>query len=209
MTCSAYVQAFWRSRVASMLVRLSALAFWPPPLPSFWPRAFWKLCGRSSTQLLALPIASSSLSSSFLASAFAFRVVRFLAAPIAAPESAPITVPTTGRPMLSRPRRQPPRHQECFQPCLARISACISLNLDLCRPCFSPRVERNDARFCKSRCQHEVHFMHCRAERLSGTHRRTITRCWRGPIPKARYPLLHRLAGLWQANDVRQAHPHQ
>jgi hypothetical protein len=28
--------------------------------------------------------------------AFAFRVVRFLAAPIAAPERAPITVPTTG-----------------------------------------------------------------------------------------------------------------
>jgi hypothetical protein len=30
--------------------------------------------------------------------AFAFRVVRFLAAPIAAPERPPITVPTTGTP---------------------------------------------------------------------------------------------------------------
>ena len=33
VTCSIYVQAFWRSRVASMLVRLSALAFWSR---SFW-----------------------------------------------------------------------------------------------------------------------------------------------------------------------------
>ena len=48
MTCSTYVQAFWRPHAASMLGRLSALAFWPLPLPSFWLRAFWKLCGRSS-----------------------------------------------------------------------------------------------------------------------------------------------------------------
>ena len=44
--------------------------------------------------------------------AFAFRVVRFLAAPIAAPESAPITVPTTGTPSAvpaTAPAAAPPR----------------------------------------------------------------------------------------------------
>ena len=43
---------------------------------------------------------------------FAFRVVRFLAAPIAAPESAPITVPTTGTPSAvpaTAPAAAPPR----------------------------------------------------------------------------------------------------
>jgi hypothetical protein len=44
--------------------------------------------------------------------AFAFRVVRFLAAPIAAPESAPITVPTTGVPSAvpaTAPTAAPPK----------------------------------------------------------------------------------------------------
>jgi hypothetical protein len=44
VTCSTYVQAFWQPHAASMLGRLSALAFWPLLLPSFWQRAFWKLC---------------------------------------------------------------------------------------------------------------------------------------------------------------------
>ena len=48
----------------------------------------------------------------FFGVAFAFRVVRFLAAPIAAPESAPITVPTTGTPSAvpaTAPAAAPPR----------------------------------------------------------------------------------------------------
>jgi hypothetical protein len=46
------------------------------------------------------------------AAAFAFRVLRFLAALIAAPESAPITVPTTGTPSAvpaTAPATAPPR----------------------------------------------------------------------------------------------------
>ena len=46
------------------------------------------------------------------AAAFAFRELRFLAAPIAAPESAPITVPTTGTPSAvpaTAPAAAPPR----------------------------------------------------------------------------------------------------
>jgi hypothetical protein len=48
----------------------------------------------------------------FFGAASAFRVVRFLAAPIAAPESAPITVPTTGTPNAvpaTAPATAPPR----------------------------------------------------------------------------------------------------
>ena len=162
VTCSAYVRAFWPSRAASMLVRLSALAFWPLLLPSFWPRAFSKLCGRSSTQLSVLPIASSSLSSSFYGAAFAFCVVRFLAAPIAAPESAPITVPTTGKPSAvpaTAPATAPPRV----------LPAVPVLHLYLCpyqsHLIFVVHVSlpelRNDARFCKSSCQHAAYLMHC------------------------------------------------
>jgi hypothetical protein len=50
-----------------MLALLSALAFWPLPLPPSWARAFLKLCGGSPTQLLLLSIAFLRLSSSFLA----------------------------------------------------------------------------------------------------------------------------------------------
>ena len=44
--------------------------------------------------------------------------------------------------------------------------------------------------------------MHCRAERLRGLSRRTITPCWRGLISKACNPLFHRLARFWQASHV-------
>ena len=61
----------------------------------------------------------------------------------------------------------------------SRACACITaLSLYLCRPCLSPRVERNDARFCKSSCQHEVLVMHCREESpLPHLLSRTITLC--------------------------------
>jgi hypothetical protein len=39
---------------------------------------------------------------------------------------------------------------------------------------------------------------------LTSLSRRTITRCWRGPIPEARNPLLSSFARLWQASDVHR-----
>ena len=45
----------------------------------------------------------------------------------------------------------------------SRACACIrALSSYLCRPCLSPRVERNDARFCKPSCQQRLFVMHCR-----------------------------------------------
>jgi hypothetical protein len=64
---STFVRPFWRPRVASMLARFSALAFWPLLLPSFWRQSFWSLYECSCWLLLSLSIAFSLLNSPFLA----------------------------------------------------------------------------------------------------------------------------------------------
>jgi hypothetical protein len=139
----------------------------------------------------------------FFGAAFAFRVVRFLAAPIAAPERAPITVPTTGKPSAvpaTAPATAPPSALPAV-PMPVSVPVSVS-TFSLSSMLLSPSLEK-DARFCTSRCQHEVDFMHC-AKRLRGLtlSRRTIAQCWRGLIAKARNPLVHRFARRRHAHDV-------
>ncbi len=102
----------------------------------------------------------------FFGVVFAFRAVRFLAALIAAPERAPITVPTTGKPSAvpaTAPATAPPRVLP-VEPGPVSVPVPVPesvspLSLSSMSPSLS--IERNNARFCTSRCQLAVCFMHC------------------------------------------------
>jgi hypothetical protein len=114
--------------------------------------------GRLASSLLALSIAFLLLNSSFLPmqtptspsvrSAFLLRQLP----PQRARQS------RYRRPLQSRPRRQPLRHQACSQPCLCLYQRHPYPH----RPCLSPQVERNDAGVCKPSCQQDGLLMHCR-----------------------------------------------
>jgi hypothetical protein len=123
----------------------------------------------------------------FFGAVFAFRVVRFLAAPIAAPESAPITVPTTGTPSAvpaTAPATAPPRVLPAVP---VPVSVPVSVSPLSLSSMFLSRVERMTLALVSRGVNSRPTFCTA-AERLGGLtsmSRRTIT-LWRGLIHKAR-----------------------
>ena len=101
------------------------------------------------------------------------------------------------RPVLSQPRRQPPHHQGCYQPCLC-LYQCAPILIFVVHVSL-PELRETTLALVSLAVNKRLFVMHCRETCL-----RTVARRLRGSIAKTCNPLLRCLARLWQANDVRR-----